>query len=230
MKLSIAALYFFSLLLWVFPGELARAQVESDSNGSIEGMVILPSRNTAVRVGGGLYGRPSSPSKASALNDSLLIVLVSGEITTKPSSNGPVILDQRDQQFSPALLPVVQNRKVRIRNSDPVYHNVFSLSSTKKFDVGRRPRGAFLDIPFDKPGIVKVFCDIHSNMHAIIYVMPSNAVKWEKVAQSTPFQINEVPAGSYQLIIYAQGFEEYSIPIEVQQNEVLNLSTITLNS
>lgn len=195
----------------------------------ITGTIILSPKNTS-RLGGGFYGRPQNASASKASTDSALVVLSGVGISDTEIQASPVILDQKDQRFSPNLLPVQLNDKVRIRNSDPVYHNVFSLSSTKKFDVGRRPKGEYLDVIFDKPGVVDVFCDIHSNMHAVIYVLPANAVSWVKVKSGEDFNLPKVPPGNYELKIYANGYEEQILNIQVSANDPTDIGTITLNS
>lgn len=208
--------------------EAPKNDPEIDYN-EITGTVVLSPKNTS-RIGGGLYGRPQAASASRASTDSALVVLSGMGSSNTEALASPVILDQKDQRFSPNLLPVQLNDKVRIRNSDPVYHNVFSLSSTKKFDVGRRPKGEYLDVTFDKPGVVDVFCDIHSNMHAIIYVLPANAVSWIKVKSGESFNLPQIPPGNYELKIYANGYEEQILRIQVSANEPTDIGTITMNS
>ncbi len=79
-------------------------------------------------------------------------------------------LDQRNETFVPYVLAVTVGTVVEFPNSDRIYHNVFSLSKTKRFDLGRYPRGDSKSVRFDRPGIVRVFCDIHSHMSAFVLV------------------------------------------------------------
>jgi plastocyanin len=202
---------------------------ETIEGGKIEGIIQLAVKQNPVQVGGryGRTSRSSVTSKASA--DSVLIWL---EITTakiQGNPNEPVILDQEDLSFNPSIVVVRQHGAVRIQNSDPVYHNVFSLSSVKRFDVGRRPKGEYLDVTFDKTGAVDVFCDIHSNMRATIYVIPENATTWIKVRNGESFALQNIESGSYQLNIYALGYQEQSLAVDVDAGELTNIGTITLN-
>lgn len=203
-------------------------------SGSIEGTVILAAQQSQVRFGGSRYGRPSRTADASAQTpeDSVLIWLVSSgnQNGKSPVPEEPVILDQMDLKFNPSLLPIPQHGTIRIRNSDPVYHNVFSLSSTRKFDVGRRPRGEYKDVTFDKPGKVDVFCDIHSNMHAVIYVLPPDVLTWTKAKGGESFTLTNIPEGSYELKFYALGYEERSVPVEVTPDKTVSAGAITLSS
>ncbi|MEX0648477.1 MAG: hypothetical protein WEA56_03440 [Balneolaceae bacterium] len=201
------------------------------NTGSIEGTIVLASQQSPVQVGGIRYGRsPQNTGTSKAAEDSILIWLVGTDNIETASPGIPVILDQKDLKFSPSLLAVRQNSKIRIQNSDPVYHNVFSLSSTKKFDVGRRPENEYMDVTFDKPGIVDVFCDIHTNMHAVIYVMPPDVLTWTKAKSGDTFYLTDIPEGTYQLKLYAPGAGESSIPIEVSPEQTFDIGTITLNS
>lgn len=202
------------------------------ATGSVEGTVVLAAQRSQVTMGGGnRYGRPSQRGNSSHPPEDSVLVWISGtENVNAVHPEEPAILDQEDLRFNPSLLPIRQHSTVHIRNSDPVYHNVFSLSSTKKFNVGRRPQGEYMDVNFEKSGIIDVYCDIHSNMHAVIYVMPPRVLTWTKTKGSESFRLNDIPAGSYQLKLYALGYEEKSISIEVTPGETSTIGTITLTS
>ena len=79
-------------------------------------------------------------------------------------------MDQRNETFVPHVLAIVAGTTVDFPNSDQTYHNVFSLSKTRSFDLGRYAVGRTKAVRFDRPGIVRVFCDIHSHMSAFILV------------------------------------------------------------
>src|SRR5262249_26063999 len=79
----------------------------------------------------------------------------------------PLLLDQKGQRFLPRILAVVVGQAVDFRNSDNVFHNVFSYSPPKRFDLGRYPRGKSKRLTFQKPGLVQVYCDIHSDMRPV---------------------------------------------------------------
>ena len=79
-------------------------------------------------------------------------------------------MDQRNETFLPRLLAVQTGTTVDFPNSDSTYHNVFSLSRARRFDLGRYAAGKTKSVRFDRPGVVRVFCDIHSHMSAFIVV------------------------------------------------------------
>lgn len=226
MKGILAAI--FVVLCCFYPETYTFGQT-ADVGGKIEGTIQLALKQNPVNVGG-RYGRPTRASTSTkSSSDSVLIWLENTTTDIKGDSDTPVILDQSDLSFQPSIVVVRQHGTVRIHNSDPVYHNVFSLSSVKRFDVGRRPKGEYLDIKFDKAGAVDVFCDIHSNMRATIYVMPTNMLTWTKVKSGDSFVLENIEAGSYQFKVYALGYEEQTFPVEVTSGESTDIGTITLN-
>lgn len=106
-------------------------------------------------------------------------------------------LDQRDMVFRPLVLPILIGSTVDFPNSDPLFHNVFSLSQPKEFDLGRYPKGQKKSVTFEHMGVVSVYCEIHSYMFATILVLqnPYFAVPDD----DGNFILKNVPAGTYQL-------------------------------
>ena len=164
-----------------------------------------------------------TPSESGAV----LVWLEAGSITP-PVNDSSVVLDQVDIRFQPRILAVRQHEVVRVRNSDPVYHNVFSFSPVKRFDVGRRPQGDYYDVRFDRQGVVDVFCDIHSNMHAVIYVVSPNTLEWASIENGEAFLFTDLPNDTYTLNIYSSGYQLFTTEVTVD-NSTIDLGTITLN-
>ena len=79
-------------------------------------------------------------------------------------------MDQRNETFVPHVLAITVGTTVDFPNSDNTYHNVFSLRGPRPFDLGRYAAGRSKSVRFDRPGIVRVFCEIHSHMSAFILV------------------------------------------------------------
>jgi hypothetical protein len=84
-----------------------------------------------------------------------------------------------------------------------VYHNVFSLSKPRRFDLGRYPRGQSRSVQFDRPGVVRVFCEIHSHMSAYILVFAHRF--FDVTDAEGRFRIDGVPPGSYTLAVWWDG-------------------------
>ena len=109
-------------------------------------------------------------------------------------------LDQRNETFEPHILAIVAGTTVDFPNSDHTYHNVFSLSKTKSFDLGRYAVGRSKSVRFDRPGIVRVFCDIHSHMSAFILVF---AHRYFSVADPDgSYRLENVPPGAYTVVAW----------------------------
>lgn len=92
------------------------------------------------------------------------------------------VMDQRNLTFFPHILPIPVGATIYFPNNDKVDHNVFSLSRTKKFNLGSYKPGEVKSIRFDKPGIVELRCDVHAEMLAYIMIMknPYFAITDEK--------------------------------------------------
>jgi plastocyanin len=109
-------------------------------------------------------------------------------------------MDQRNERFEPHVLAIVAGTWVDFPNDDRTYHNVFSLSKTKEFNLGRYAVGRSKAVRFERPGVVRVFCDIHSHMTAFILVF---AHRYFAVTdEEGRYRLDGVPPGTYNLIVW----------------------------
>jgi plastocyanin len=115
---------------------------------------------------------------------------------------GRARMDQRGEQFVPRVLAITVGTVVDFPNSDVTFHNVFSLSPFRTFDLGRYRPGRTGSVRFDRAGVVPVFCDIHSYMSAYILVFshPFFAVTDEEGR----YTIGAVPPGSYTIVVWSE--------------------------
>jgi hypothetical protein len=116
---------------------------------------------------------------------------------------GRAVLDQKDETFVPHVLAVTVGTTVVFPNSDLVYHNVFSLSKAKSFDLGRYPRGQSRSVRFDRPGMVRVFCEIHSHMSAFVLVFAHRF--FDTTDETGRYRIEGVPPGTYTVAVWNEG-------------------------
>jgi plastocyanin len=116
---------------------------------------------------------------------------------------GRATLDQRNERFVPHVVAITVGAVVDFPNNDRTYHNVFSLSKTRRFDLGRYAAGRSKSVRFDRPGIVRVFCDIHSHMNAFILVFAHRFFAVTDAAGR--YQIDGVPPGTYTLSAWVDG-------------------------
>jgi len=122
-------------------------------------------------------------------------------------------LDQRDETFVPHVLAVRAGTTVRFLNNDETYHNVFSLSPARRFDLGRYPRGEARTVRFDRPGVVRVFCEIHSHMNAWILVFAHGS--FAVTRPDGGYRLPPVPPGRYTLVVWHEGRERVRRPVVV---------------
>lgn len=131
-------------------------------------------------------------------------------------------LAQRDQAFAPRVLAVAVGSVVDFPNEDPIFHNVFSLSPVKRFDLGKYPRGQSRSVTFSKPGVVPVFCDIHSDMAAWVVVTPNGA--YARPDAEGGFRLGPLPAGRYTVHAWHPDFARYVHDVQVADAEDANLT------
>jgi hypothetical protein len=138
--------------------------------------------------------RPKAPSVAGRPISGAVIWLDAPEAAVLPLPPR-VVLDQQNLTFSPRVLAVRVGTVVEFPNNDRVFHNVFSSRDGRRFDLGMYPVGAVRSVLFDRPGLSRIFCNIHPNMAAYVWALNSSyfAVSDERC----DFTIPPLPAGTY---------------------------------
>ena len=124
-------------------------------------------------------------------------------------------MSQVNETFVPHVLAVRVGTVVDFPNDDRIYHNVFSLSKAKRFDLGRYAKGQSKSIVFDQPGIVRVFCDIHSHMSAFILVFSHRF--FAVTDDQRRYEIDRVPPGTYTLVAWYEGVVRQSRSVTVPE-------------
>ena len=111
-------------------------------------------------------------------------------------------LRQEHETFIPHTVAITRGSSVDFPNGDPFFHNVFSLFDGRKFDLGLYEAGANRSVKFDKAGICYIFCNIHSQMSAVVVVV--DTPYFVKMDMPGEFRIEELPYGRYQLNVWAE--------------------------
>lgn len=137
---------------------------------------------------------------------------------------GRAVMDQRNETFLPRLLAVQTGTTVDFPNSDSTYHNVFSLSRARRFDLGRYAAGKTKSVRFDRPGVVRVFCDIHSHMSAFVVVF--NHPYFRVTDADGRFRIDNVPPGTYTVVGWYEGEARTQRSVTVAAGAVADLDLV----
>ena len=119
------------------------------------------------------------------------------------------VVEQRDKTFLPHLLAVQPGSTVAFPNFDGIYHNVFSISQTKKFDIGLYKDGDTRELKFDKPGLVRLGCNIHAKMASFIFVVDAPA--YVVVEGDKEFNFRSLAPGKYKVKAWS---EHSTVPAE----------------
>ena len=195
------------------------------ATGRIQGTVLLSRALSARKPRIHLYGdygpgsvpAPWNPAATEFAN--VVIYLDSVPSAAAALSVAPVrlVIAQRDETFVPHVLPVLRGSTVAFPNQDPVFHNVFSLSRSLSFDLGRYPKGRSKSVQFERPGTVQVFCHIHSDMSAVLLVLDNQFF----TVPTAPgrYAIDAIPAGEYRLVAWHERIKPIVRRVRVQAGE-----------
>ena len=198
----------------------AKGGPRRDASGRIEGTVTLGEKLKQKRMRFALYpqdaqqavteARRASPARGERDDEfrNVVVYLESapalqaaarGGAAPQPPS-GPFSIRQEGLAFVPHVLPILRGSTVEFPNTDPVFHNVFSLARAATFDLGRYPRGDARSVRFETAGIVKVFCHIHSDMSAVVMILDN---PFFVVPDSEGrFTLDGLPPGEYKAVAW----------------------------
>ena len=122
-------------------------------------------------------------------------------------------LAQKDEAFVPRVVVVERGGSVDFPNRDPIFHNVFSLSPTRRFDLGKYRQGRSKSVRFDRAGLVKVYCDIHAEMEAFVLVVANRA--YALAGADGSYQLPDLPGGRYDLRVWHPDLPEITRTVDV---------------
>jgi hypothetical protein len=194
-------------LLLVTPG--------SGATGALRALGVASSVEGTVRVAVGSepdppmlspYARrryrpptPSAPTPGSPANVVVYIEPIDGG-ALPARTPGEAVIEQRNRAIVPHVTAVQRGARIRFPNRDDVFHNLFSLSDTHPFNLGRYPPGESRSETFPRAGVVRMFCDIHSEMAGTILILDTPL--FTRPAADGTYRIDDVPAGRHRVIAW----------------------------
>jgi plastocyanin len=193
---------------------VASAQAARGGTGKLEGKVRLVMPPVTI-VPSGVYPsrRVSRPGpKTSEIANVIVFIKDAPRHGELPVQHATIM--QKDEAFVPRVVAITTGSTIDFPNGDPFFHNVFSLSRGASFDLGRFPRGETRSRKFTTPGLVKVYCHIHSHMTASIMVFDHPYFRIPS-ADGT-FSIDDVPAGTYQVSAWHERIGESPTSVKIE--------------
>ena len=214
-----------SILSSIAVGLIALASHASGSD--VRGIVTIERKLTPRNVtpAAGLYQRGSpvaleSDNHENALDYERSHVVVYLEDDRLGASNALVVpaeMEQQNRRFSPDLVVIPAGASVSFPNFDPIFHNVFSLSKAKSFDLGNYSKGQTRMVAFPKAGTVAVYCHLHPNMTGTIVVTPN---PWGvRVDAKGQYTLADVPPGKYTVVAWHKTGGTFRKNIEVTSSK-----------
>ena len=197
---------------------LAGAASRLDAQASVEGVVPVS-------------GKPISPPpdarytiKANQIAPSskqVAVVYLEGNFS-RPATRKPLVMEQAGYQFSPAVLAVQTGTSISFPNRDEDYHNVFSFSKAKRFDLGRFLKDETPPaLVFEKAGIVRLYCEIHGHMRGIILVL--DTPHFVTTTEDGHFKLSGLPAGNFTLKAWLDEKTTLEQPVTLKAGQTLHV-------
>ena len=181
---------------------------------SVSGTILIKKRLTKPRVTASvpMYQRGPSvqlgeDSGQSSRQDPIafersrvVIYLESGPPDTQTAPAQETEVRQMDRSFMPDIVVVPAGSTVSFPNMDPIFHNIYSLSKARSFDLGSYDKGQTRKVSFPKPGIVEVYCHLHPNMAATVVVTPNR--RFARPDSTGHYSLENVPPGRYTIVAW----------------------------
>jgi plastocyanin len=204
---------------WLMAAALSGlASTETLAEAVVEGSVQLPKPPSRAasppryqNVTPGEVGPPGTP-----------VAIVYLEGTFPLATTNVAQVEQKHFQFAPGVLPVQKGTAVEFPNLDDAYHNVFSYSKPKRFDLGRYRKDENPPaLVFDKPGVVKLYCEIHEHMRGTILVLETP--HFTRTDTNGQYRLEGLPAGNYKLKARLDENTIHERPVELRAGETLRV-------
>ena len=188
--------------------------------------LLLPVYLGAATVTGKVQLIQSKDSAVKKKNDysGVVVWLTSPDSPPAPATHKRARMLQKNKRFSPHILAIQTGTVVDFPNLDPIFHNAFSNFDGTIFDVALYPPGSSRSVRFDRPGIVRVFCNIHAFMSAVIVVV--NSTHFTITGRDGGYSFDDLPPGTYEV----QFFHERATPETLRNlTQTIKVGTADVN-
>lgn len=201
---------------------LSDARQEARAQAVIEGAVQLPKPTGGTAATLRYQGAPADPLRG---NDPLpAVVYLEGQFPAGAATNKPatVQMAQKNLQFAPPVLAIQKGTLVEFPNLDDLYHNVFSYSKTKRFNLGRYLKDEKpATQTFDQPGVIKLYCEIHEHMRGTILVL--DTPYFVTTRTNGAYRLENLPAGKFVLKTWVNEKTTWERPVELEAGKTLRV-------
>ena len=158
-------------------------------------------------------GRVELRGKDGALTPAAGAVLWVPGVAAPPSSTPAPVMASKDKRFDPHVVAVPRRSTVVFPNLDKIFHNVFSRSAGNEFDLGLYRGGKSRDFQFAAPGLVRIYCNIHSEMAAYVMVLDGGA--YAVADDSGRYRIAGLPEGRRDVHVWHERAGESTAAVDV---------------
>lgn len=194
-------------------------------NNTLQGQILLPDFSPALFQRGKSYrGQNANRSAEKIRLDGLNVPSRNIYISLHPKSFQPKLIQkdaritQREKTFFPNIVAITVQSTVYLLNEDEHYHNIYSLTPRARFNIGRRPPGNVYAKKISKVGVVKLGCDIHPEMGAVILSL--DTPYFTKIKADGTYTISGLPDGEYELRIYHPSFRTHQEAVILERSKV----------
>ncbi|HLK64982.1 MAG TPA: hypothetical protein VKU19_16180 [Bryobacteraceae bacterium] len=195
--------------------------------GDLNGRLIITkqlSRKTVATAVYNLRGAalPAATPATEPVNEFDRMVVILDAKSAVPPEPQKLVMEQRNGRFDPDLMVVSTGSTVEFPNADPIFHNVFSLSSTQSFDLGFYPKGQTRTVKLNRSGIVQVYCHIHANMYAAIVV--TSSPWYGKPSADGSFSWSRIPPGHYRVLAWHKVAGMHQTTVDIPANGAVDVT------
>ena len=194
--------------------------------GDIDGRIVIKRQLTKKTLTPAVYNLRGATLPPAAISNEPVnefertVVFVEGAKTAPPPPR-TVTIEQRNSRFEPDLVTIPAGSTVEFPNGDAIFHNVFSLSKSHPFDLGYYSKSQSRSVTFNSPGVVQVYCHIHSDMYAAIVITGN---PWSARTSGGVFSFHNVPAGRYRLVAWHKVAGAHSVTVEVPETGAMHVT------